>query len=113
MTPEVGIFALLGLKLQGAIASLVGALVALTLTKGLKPIPAFFSLLVGFVTSVFLTPLISSYFEFTATTENGIAFLIGLIGMNLVTGLFSMSKSFSTNPLNFIKSLRGGKNGSD
>jgi hypothetical protein len=39
--------------------------------------------------------------------------LIGLIGMNLVTGLFSMSKSFSANPLNFIKSLRGGKNGSD
>ena len=105
MNSDTEILRILGIKAPVAIAAIVGALLSLIMTKGLTPIRAMISLISGFFSSIYCTPLIVSYFDISSDGQNGIAFLLGVIGMNLVNGLYSLSKSFSYSPYPFLSRI--------
>lgn len=98
-----GVLAYFGVKLQNVIAALIGSTIALMLMRGVTFVRALISFIVGFMTSVLGTPILDEYMTFSEATEHGISFILGVIGMNLVSGIFSMSSSFSKNPLTFLK----------
>jgi len=92
-----------GTKVSVLMGAAIGAVFSLIITKGLRPLAAIISLFVGFVTSVYVTPMIVDYFAIgTPSLENGIAFLLGVVGMNLLRGLSVISENFSKNPLSVI-----------
>ena len=95
----------IGVKLGIAAAAAMGAIISLVSTRHLTPIQAIISLFVGFSTSVYMTPFVVSYLQVSPNLENGIAFVFGLIGMNIVTGVLMVTDRFSKNPLDTVKKI--------
>lgn len=76
---------LIGVKLVVAVAGFLGGVIQLSWNKHLSVWGAVVSVLAGVCSASFGTPLINWYYELPIALENGIAFLLGLLGM-LITG---------------------------
>jgi hypothetical protein len=74
-----------------ACAGFVGAILSLTFLQGLTRLQAFSAVLTGFSCSVFTTPFVTAFFNLPGDYESryGVAFLIGLLAMNLIPGIKS------------------------
>lgn len=79
-------------KYGAVIAGFVGAILSLSFLKGLTRKQAGAAVLTGFLSSVFTTPLVVAYFGLPVDVESryGVAFLIGLLAMNLIPVLKSV-----------------------
>lgn len=77
-----------------AVAGFAGAVLSLSFLRGLTRKEAAGAVVTGFVSSVFTTNLVVSYFGLPtdADSRNGVAFLIGLLAMNIIPGLKSISE---------------------
>ncbi len=78
------------------IGGFAGAILSLTFLRGLtrgQAVAAFFT---GFASAVFCTPLAISYFNLgtSGETQYGVAFLIGLLAMNIIPVLKSLVGQF-------------------
>lgn len=73
-------------KYGAVIAGFVGAILSLSFLKGLTRKEAVVAVLTGFASSVFTTPFVVAYFGLPSDVESryGVAFLIGLLAMNLI-----------------------------
>lgn len=69
------------------IAAFFGAIASLYFTQQVSLKRSIFSVFVGFIFSVYVTPIV--YANFNSLPEDGIAFLIGLCGVNLATAATS------------------------
>lgn len=98
---------ILGIKVGPAIASATGAICSLIFSRGLSPIKAILSVFGGFVTSVYMAPTVAQYFNIIGPGENGIAFLLGTVGMNVVIGLVHLTEKFRENPIGMLKMFKG------
>lgn len=68
-----------------AVAGFLGGVIQLSWNKNLSVFGAMTSVLAGVCCASFGTPLINWYYQIPGAVENGIAFLMGLLGM-LITG---------------------------
>ena len=73
-------------KYGAVIAGFVGAILSLSFLKGLTRKEAVVAVLAGFASSVLTTPFVVAYFGLPSDVESryGVAFLIGLLAMNLI-----------------------------
>lgn len=97
-----------GLRAGLVIAGFVGSIVSLTFVRGLTPLGAIGAILIGVASAVYLTPVAVEGFDLSRNAENGLAFGLGLFGMNLVGGVFRLSERFRAKPLETLNSIRRG-----
>ncbi|EXF95788.1 holin [Pseudomonas fluorescens HK44] len=85
-------------KYGAFIAGFAGALLSLTFLQGLTRKQAASAFLTGFASSVFTTPLALHYFALPAdgAIQYGVAFLIGLLAMNIIPGLKALAGKFGS-----------------
>lgn len=78
------------------IAGFAGAIASLTFLQGLTRKQAFGAFFVGFMSAIFCTPLAVSFFKLEpgGETQYGVAFLIGLLAMNIIPGLKALAGRF-------------------
>ena len=83
-------------KFGTAAAGFAGAILSLSFLKGLTRKQAALAVVTGFLTSIFTTQLVIAYFGLPADDEsrNGVAFLIGLLAMNIIPGLKAAAERF-------------------
>lgn len=76
-------------KYLTAFAGFVGAILSLTFLKDLTRFQAMTAVVIGFSCSIFTTPLTIAYFALPtdSASEYGVAFLIGLLSMNIVPAI--------------------------
>ena len=79
-----------------ATAGFAGAILSLTFLRGLTRGQAASAVVTGFASAIFTTPLAVHYFSLPVDgdTQNGVAFLIGLLAMNIIPGLKALAGKF-------------------
>jgi len=79
-----------------ATAGFAGAVLSLTFLRGLTRGQAASAVGTGFASAIFTTPLAVHYFNLPVDgdTQNGVAFLIGLLAMNIIPGLKALAGKF-------------------
>lgn len=84
-----GIGEALGLKTATLVAGFVGAIASLAYMRDLTPARAFLAVIVGTGCAAYVTPLVMNWLKLTGTSgENAAAFIVGVVGMNLVGALY-------------------------
>jgi small basic protein len=102
-----------GIKLSAVLAGLIGGIVSLSFIRNLTPLKAVFATLTGAASAAYTTPLIVSGFDFGHELENAIAFLTGLLGMNVLAGIFKISERFQQKPLETLRDIKNLKGPND
>lgn len=86
----------------------IGALTAFISAKleGVKGIWNYmFRVFVGFISTTYLTPLVQNYYDLDNNVAFGIAFILGLVSMNLIIGIKKISEQFKINPKEIINKI--------
>lgn len=98
MEPATTAAGALLVKYGVAIAGFAGAILSLTFLRGLTRKQATAAVLTGFLSALFTTSLVVQYFKLPTDTDsqNGVAFLIGLLAMNIIPGLKAIAASISS-----------------
>ena len=104
MSEPVSLTALLA-KYALFIAGFIGALLSLSFVKVLEPRHVYVSVATGSASAHYGTPILGYLLGLPPSILPGVAFLLGLMGMNLIPGLLKVSEEFSKNPIRFIKSI--------
>jgi hypothetical protein len=78
------------------IAGFAGAILSLTFLQGLTRKQAAWAFFTGFSSAIFCTPLAVGFFKLEpgGETQYGVAFLIGLLAMNIIPGLRALAGKF-------------------
>lgn len=81
-----------------ALAGFAGAVLSLTFLRGLTRKQAAAAVVTGFLSAIFTTALVVQYFKLPtdADSQNGVAFLIGLLAMNIIPGLKALAGQISS-----------------
>ena len=95
----------LGLKYSATIAGFLGSLVALTFLKELTVLQMLAALTTGITTSCYTTPIFMYYLGLPVVINDGVAFIVGVVAMNLIPALIKLSEGIKADPLSFIKKL--------
>jgi hypothetical protein len=74
----------LGIKLASLVAGFAGGVVSLAFVQALTRAQAIGAVAVGSLTAAYMTPAIVQYFNIGPGYENGVAFLIGLLAMQVI-----------------------------
>ena len=85
-----GLGEVLGLKAGILVAGFVGAIASLAYMRDLTPLRALFAIIVGTGCAAYVTPLVMGWLNLQdgATGENAAAFIVGVVGMNLVGAFY-------------------------
>lgn len=102
MLPEV-----LGLKFPTLIAGVIGGIISLSFIRNLSLFKGFTALLAGSFCAGYWTAPLAAYIGVSPDSDNAIAFFIGVVGMNLIAGIYKLFEAFSEKPLQTIKEWRG------
>jgi hypothetical protein len=86
---------LIGIKLTIAVAGFLGGVIQLSFNRTLSVWGAMLSVLAGVCSAAFGTPLLSWYYTLPTSLENGIAFLMGLLGMLLTGKIYQFVSSMT------------------
>ena len=98
----------LGIKLPVIIAGFIGSLAALPYLNAKTPLQKLSCLIGGTASAAYLTPLALVIFdEPTQAMHGGLAFVMGIVGMNVIGGIFQISDKFKNEPLNILNRIRG------
>ncbi|MCH2165925.1 MAG: hypothetical protein MK098_14960 [Marinovum sp.] len=103
----------LGIKLSAVLAGLIGGIVSLSFIRNLTPLKAVFATLTGAASAAYITPLIVNGFELGHELEHAVAFLTGLLGMNILAGIFKLSERFQQKPLETLRDIQSLKDTGD
>lgn len=84
--PASAAFGVVLAKYGIVIAGFAGAIASLTFLQGLTRKQAFWAFFTGFTSAIFCTPLAVGFFKLEpgGETQYGVAFLIGLLAMNII-----------------------------
>jgi len=87
---------LLLVKYGVVIGGFAGAILSLTFLRGLTRGQAAWAFFTGFGSAIFCTPLAVAFFKLEpgGETQYGVAFLIGLLAMNIIPGLRALAGKF-------------------
>lgn len=97
--------AILGAKKAPVIAGFIGAILSLYFIKDLTRTKAAVAVFGGAACAAYLAPVLIAWFGLQGSeeAESGAAFLIGILGMNIIGGVFYIGEQFKSNPFQFFK----------
>lgn len=98
-----------GVKVASVIAGLIGGVVSLAYVPGLTPGKAFLAVVAGASSAGYLTPIVVNYLGLSAEQGHGVAFLLGLMALNVLAGFFRIGERFREKPGEILENLRRGK----
>lgn len=92
-------FNALGLKPSTLIAGLIGGIMALSMMPKLTVRKAVAAVVGGVACAAYVTPLVAEWVGLESRNlENGLAFGLGVIGMNVLGGIFKLSERWRDRP---------------
>lgn len=94
---------LVGAKYSATIAGFFGSVVSLTFLKELTLMQMLLAVFTGCATSTYTTPLFMHYLSITPELNDGVAFVIGVVAMNLVPAVLALVDAVRKNAGNIIK----------
>lgn len=99
--------AILGIKKAPLIAGFIGAILSLYFIKNLTRTKAAVAVIGGAACAAYLTPWIIVWFGLRGSeeAESAAAFLIGILGMNIIGGVFFIGEQFKNNPIEFFTKI--------
>jgi len=98
-----------GVKVGSVFAGTVGGILSLSMLPKLTFRKAVTAVLGGGACAGYLTPLVAEYLSIgSRNLENAMAFVLGVVGMNIVGGLFLMSDRWRENPTLDIEKIKSG-----
>lgn len=100
--PVESLLAALGLKPSSMVAGLFGAVLALPYMPDRSRWEKVFAVFGGMACAVYLAPWISTRLGLDESGHNAACFVIGIMGINIVRGLFVLSDRFRQNPEKFF-----------
>lgn len=84
-----GIGELLGLKAATLLAGMIGSIASLAYMRDLTPLRAALAVIIGTGCAAYVTPLMEGWMNLSGSNgENAAAFIVGVVGMNLVGALY-------------------------
>ena len=92
-----------GLQPLLIIAGFAGGAVSLIYINKLTVKIAGLAMISGISCASFLTPLIVEYFHLSLNAKYALAFIIGIMGLNLVGGFYKLGELFKKDPLKVLK----------
>lgn len=98
---------ILGIKLSVIIAGFMGGVISLTFVRELTSTQMAAAVATGTVTTHYLTPLVLFYSGAASSIENGVAFIIGVMAMNIIPGMLRLSEIFKQDPRSFFPGAGG------
>lgn len=96
-----------GLKFSVILAGFLGGVLSLSFVRELSKSQMVIAVCTGTVTTHYLTPLALHYTGLTLDLESGVAFLIGIMAMNIIPGFIRLSELFKADPRQFIPGQKG------
>lgn len=87
-----------GIKLAYMVAGFAGGVVSLRYVKNLNWWQGLSSVLGGTLTANYLTPVVQFYLKMEQPQEYGTAFIVGLVALNLLAGVFKLSEKWKEDP---------------
>ena len=102
-----------GVKLSVVIAGFIGSVISLSFVQRLTRTQMAVAVGTGTVTANYLTPIALYYTGVAVHLESGIAFLIGIMAMNIIPGFIRLSELFRSDPRSFIPGQRGQADNAD
>jgi hypothetical protein len=110
-----GIGEALGLKAATLLAGFIGAIASLAYMRELTPAKAVLAVVVGTGCAAYVTPLAMGWLNLTGSAgENAAAFIVGIIGMNLVGAFYKGGERLRDRGIDFRNgggdNNRGGDN---
>ena len=97
----------LGIQVSSVIAGLIGGILSLSMLPRLTFRKAITAVIGGAACAAYLTPLAVEYLGIASRNlENGLAFALGVAGMNVLGGIFKLSERFERAPEDTINKLR-------
>jgi len=109
MTIETA-FDTLGIKLAAVVAGLAGGVASLAFLSNFTPKQGFTAIIGGAACAAYITPSIALKFDLVGSTENAVAFLLGVGGMNIIGGIFKLTAGFREKPLETVADIKRLKN---
>lgn len=100
--PAESLFIALGIKPSSIVAGFLGALMALPYMPNRSWWQKAWAVFNGLVCAVYLAPWVSNWLDLDATQHNGACFMVGIMGINITSGLFGLSDRFRRNPEGFF-----------
>ena len=97
--------AVVGIKITPAIAGAIGAISSMRSVANLRWYERLFAMINGAGAAAYLSPAISKYFSLDATGEHAVAYLTGIVALNLTSGIFEVSRKFAGDPLGTVAAL--------
>lgn len=91
-------------KYAAAVAGFLGSVVTLSFVKDLPRLAMFSSVGTGAVTAHYVTPLVWATFP-VVHGQFGVAFVLGILAMNLIPGVMKLGEEFAKSPLNLIRRI--------
>lgn len=102
-----------GIKLSVIVAGFLGGIISLSYVRQLSCTQMATAVCTGTVTTHYLTPLALHYSGVAIDLESGIAFLIGIMAMNIIPGFLRLSDIFKSDPRSFIPGKKGNSDDSE
>lgn len=94
----------LGIQTATTVAGFIGTIVSLSAIRPLTRTQAMIAVFAGAATAAYGTPAVSYYFDIIEpAAQNGLAFFIGLVSMNLIPGIIRVAEAFQRDPVGFIR----------
>mgnify|MGYP000707449572 CR=1 FL=1 len=109
-----GIGELLGLKAATLVAGLIGSIASLAYMRDLTPGKAGLAVIVGTGCAAYVTPLVMGWMNLTGSSgENAAAFIVGVVGMNLVGALYKGGERLQKRGINIAPTSALGEKDDD
>ena len=89
----------LGVKVSSLVAGLIGGVMAMSMMPQLTFRKALTAVLGGGACAAYATPIVAELLNLDSRhLENGLAFVLGVIGMNILGGIFKLSERWRDRP---------------
>lgn len=85
------------------IASIVGAFIGTATKRSDKVLPMIVSVVAGISSAYIFTPIISEIYTLSTQINYAVAFLLGLLGMSLISIVLAVLESLKDNPKGIIE----------
>lgn len=89
-------------------AGIIGAFIGTASKRKDSPFSMFVSLVAGISSAIIFTPLLAEKFGMFGKIEYGIAFLLGILGMSIISIILAVMETLKNNPkeiISFVKDI--------
>ena len=97
-----------GIKSVVILAGFIGAVASLSYVRNFSVETAGLAVLSGIGCAAFMTPIVVDWFSLSLSTEYGVAFCLGVMGMNIIGGIYKVGEWFKKEPLKFLSRKNNG-----